>query len=233
MSPEETLMRDLAAPFEPGEVEFRAGMVKGNRALALHYVDARVVMDRLDGVLGVAGWQDEYECLPAGSVVCRLKCKVGEDWLVKVDVGSPSEQPDAGDRMKAAFSDALKRAAVKYGIGRYLYSLPSTWHDWDEQKKCFRSPPQLPASAQPVRNGEAKVLSPERLEAVVEAIRVWKPWLESTGANLALFNDGLKDLAQLKDDTKAAAWHLLRQHAAAHGWSFDKAKKQFAQKGAA
>ena len=44
-----------------------------------------------------------------------------------MDVGAPSEQPDGGDRLKAAFSDALKRAAVKFGIGRYLYRLPQQW----------------------------------------------------------------------------------------------------------
>jgi hypothetical protein len=74
-------------------------------------------------VLGVENWQDEYEILADGSVMCRLKLKLGGEWITKTDVGSPSEQPDGGDRLKAAFSDALKRAAVKFGIGRYLYRL--------------------------------------------------------------------------------------------------------------
>jgi hypothetical protein len=33
--------------------------------------------------------------------------------IVKTDVSSPSEQRDDGDKLKAAFSDALKRAAIK------------------------------------------------------------------------------------------------------------------------
>jgi hypothetical protein len=49
----------------------------------------------------------------------------------KEDVGGQSEQPDEGDRRKAAFSDALKRAAVKFGIGRYLYRQKPQWVDWD------------------------------------------------------------------------------------------------------
>jgi hypothetical protein len=53
-------------------------------------------------------------------VVCRLRCRIGGEWLTKVDVGSPSEQPDGGDRLKAAFSDAPLQAAVKFGVGRYL-----------------------------------------------------------------------------------------------------------------
>jgi hypothetical protein len=68
------------------------------------------------------GWQDEYECLPDGSVVCRLRLRLGDEWITKMDVGAPSEQPDEGDRRKAAFSDALKRAAVKFGIGVRLVS---------------------------------------------------------------------------------------------------------------
>jgi hypothetical protein len=139
----------LAAPFDPKEVKFKPQSVKGNRALALAYVDARVIEDRLDHVLGVAGWQDEYETLTDGSVVCRLRLKIDGEWVMKMDVGSPSEQPDSGDRMKAAFSDALKRAAVKFGIGRYLYRLPSTWADYDPIKKQFVNLPPLPTAKKP------------------------------------------------------------------------------------
>lgn len=139
----------LANPFELSEVKFKPQSVKGNRALALAYVDARAIEDRLDAVLGVAGWQDEYEALPDGSVVCRLRLKIDGEWVTKMDVGSPSDQPDGGDRRKAAFSDALKRAAVKFGIGRYLYRLPATWADYDPAKKQFAQAPQLPAFARP------------------------------------------------------------------------------------
>jgi hypothetical protein len=142
----------LAMPFNLSEVKFKPQAVKNNRALALAYVDARVIQDRLDEVLGVEGWQDEYQLLPDGSVVCKLTLKLGDQWITKMDVGSPSEQPDSGDRLKAAFSDALKRAAVKFGIGRYLYRLPSQWADYDPVKKQFSRTPQLPAFALPARS---------------------------------------------------------------------------------
>jgi len=64
-------------------------------------------------------------------------------------VGGQSEQPDEGDRRKAAFSDALKRAAVKFGIGRYLYRLPAQWVDYDPRKKQFARTPTLPPEALP------------------------------------------------------------------------------------
>lgn len=143
----EQLAEALAAPFDVREVRFKPAVVSGNRALALAYVDARAIQDRLDDVLGVTGWQDEYECLPDGSVVCRLRLRIGEEWITKMDVGGQSEQADEGDRRKAAFSDALKRAAVKFGIGRYLYRLPSQWVDYDPKKKQFARTPTLPPVA--------------------------------------------------------------------------------------
>ncbi len=134
----------LAAHFEPGEIKWKAQTVNGNRALAVAFVDARVIQDRLDETLGVMGWQDSYECLPDGAVVCSLRIRLGEEWITKMDVGSPSEQPDEGDRRKAAFSDALKRAAVKFGVGRFLYRLTPQWVDYDPQKRQFVRTPTIP-----------------------------------------------------------------------------------------
>lgn len=139
----------LYEPFELNEIKCKPQTVKGNRALAVFYIDSRLVMDRLDDVLGVMGWRDHYDVQPDGSVVCTLSLKLGEEWISKTDVGSPSEQPDSGDRLKAAFSDALKRAAVKFGIGRYLYRLPLIWADYDPVKRHFIRVPELPPWAKP------------------------------------------------------------------------------------
>jgi hypothetical protein len=151
----EAITAALAAPFNPAEVKFRAGAVSGNRALALAYVDCRTICDRLDAVCGVCGWQDSYRVLPDGSVMCRLRLRIGGEWVTKVDVGSPSEQPDAGDRTKAGFSDALKRAAVKFGVGRYLYRLPVQWVDYDPARRQFKVSPALPAWARPASENKS------------------------------------------------------------------------------
>jgi hypothetical protein len=171
-----SITKALAMPFAPKDVKFKPQSVKGNRALALAYVDVRVIQDRLDEVLGVENWQDGYELLPDNSVMCRLKLRIGKRWITKMDVGSPSEQPDGGDRLKAAFSDALKRAAVKFGIGRYLYRLKAEWCDYDPVKKQFAQQPKLPAFAlpepaqvklepKPVKSEPAKTFSPPKLPA--------------------------------------------------------------------
>ena len=145
----QSLTERLAEPFSSQEIRWKAQVVRGNRALAVAYVDARAVEDRLDAVFGVDGWQDAYHLLPNGNVVCKLRVKIGNDWIEKSDVGSQSDQPDEGDRTKSAFSDALKRAAVKLGIGRYLYRLPQQWVDYDQNSRQIRQTPRLPDWAHP------------------------------------------------------------------------------------
>lgn len=173
MSAESVMPRDpqtqaitnaLAAPFEPREVKFKPQMVKNNRCLAMAYIDARLIQDRLDDVLGPENWEDAYKLLPDGSVMCRLRLKLGDRWITKTDVGSPSEQPDSGDRLKAAVSDALKRAAVKFGIGRYLYRLPAQWVDYDPVKKQIVQVPQMPAFAIP-KGKTPPVAKPQAVQA--------------------------------------------------------------------
>lgn len=165
------LAERLAAPFNPAEIKFKPTMVKNNRCLALAYIDARLICDRLDEVLGVANWKDDYNVLHNGSVQCVLSCRFGSEWVSKQDVGSMSEQPDDGDRLKAAFSDALKRAAVKFGIGRYLYRLGQSWVDYDPARKMIVAPPQLPAWALPSKRAAEPETGPELMErlAVYEA----------------------------------------------------------------
>lgn len=140
----------LSAPFDAKDVKWKPQAVKGAQALAVAYIKSEAVMDRLDEAAGPENWQDTYTVFPDGSVGCRLSVRAaGGEWVTKEDVGSPSEQPDGGDRMKAAFSDALKRVAGKFGIGRYIRKLPLTWCPYDAIKKQFTQTPNLPAFAQP------------------------------------------------------------------------------------
>ena len=83
------------------------------------YVDARQVMDLLDEVVGPQNWQDSYREV-AGKVYCELQILVEDEWITKSDCGTASNfEADKGQA-----SDAFKRAAVKWGIGRFLYAIP-------------------------------------------------------------------------------------------------------------
>lgn len=122
----------LSAPFDPTVVLWRVGsMTKDKKkAMALAYMDARVVMDRLDDVCGPAGWQCRYSHAN-GKTVCDIAVKCGDEWVWKADGAGDSDI----EAEKGALSDAFKRAAVRWGIGRYLYEISSPWVEVDEWKK--------------------------------------------------------------------------------------------------
>lgn len=114
----------LFAEFPRDAISWRAQSLTaaGDKAMALAYIDARDVMDRLDQIVGPDNWQDRYE-FHGARTVCYLSIRVGDEWLTKADGAGDSDI----EGEKGAISDALKRAAVKWGIGRYLYALESPW----------------------------------------------------------------------------------------------------------
>lgn len=120
------LMSALAAPFPPHEIEWRVGSTNQDKTsgLALAYLTARHVMDRLDSTVGPTNWQDRYE-FHGARTVCYLSIRIDGEWVTKADGAGDSDV----EAEKGAISDALKRAAVKFGIGRYLYDLGNTWVD--------------------------------------------------------------------------------------------------------
>jgi hypothetical protein len=95
--------------------------------------------------------------------------KLGDQWITKMDVGGESEQPDGGDRRKAAFSDALKRAAVKFGIGRYLYRLPAQWLEYDPQKRQFVRNPAVTSTASAKTERRESPKPPVKIAAALPA----------------------------------------------------------------
>lgn len=151
MSDDHDIARRLREPFPASVIKFKPQTVTkdGTRAMAVAYVDATAITDRLDEVFGIGGWQDHYEVLPDGCVICTLQVFIHDVWVQKQDVGQPSGQPDEGNKRKAAFTNALKRTAVKLGIGRYIAKLPKQWVEYDAQKKQLKTTPTLPPWALP------------------------------------------------------------------------------------
>jgi hypothetical protein len=118
------ILARLAAPFPPEKIEWRVGatMKDKSRGLALAYIDARTVQDRLDEVCGV-NWQTRHHHCGGEKLGCDIGIKIGDEWIWRGDGAGPTDVE--GD--KGAFSDAFKRAAVRWGVGRYLYDLDSPW----------------------------------------------------------------------------------------------------------
>jgi len=168
-------LKQLAQPFPGNQVKWRVGATTGDKkkGLALAYIDARAVMDRLDEACGPENWQSKIE-VHGERVLCSIgiNIKAGDgmaeapEWVWKTDGAGATEVE--GD--KGGISDAIKRAAVHWGVGRYLYSMDSPWVVLDKYKKIDKSefakldklaggtptpaepptpPPPQPASPQP------------------------------------------------------------------------------------
>ncbi|MED3183786.1 Rad52/Rad22 family DNA repair protein [Bacillus thuringiensis] len=83
------------------------------------FVDARAIQDRFDEVFGIDKWQVSYEKWGEKATKCTISVFLNERWISKED---GSEESDYSS-VKGGFSNSLKRAAVLWGVGRYLYNV--------------------------------------------------------------------------------------------------------------
>ncbi len=163
----EDIRAKLAAPmdykFRPGSTSKKRENGKyppGTKAMMLAFVDARDIMDRLDDVVGVGNWQSDLKQVnPDGSVMVALSIRMphttssipadgsaflnvnaSHEWVTHVDCGykNAPDNDSESEPLKAAMSDGLKRAAVRFGVGRFLYDLPSHWAEIDEWGKPLK-----------------------------------------------------------------------------------------------
>lgn len=108
--------KELRRPFAVEAVRFKvqATFPKSDPtgALIVSYIDARLVVERLNLIVPHL-WHDDYQEIERGLMLCRLTV----DGITRMDVGEGIG--------KAGFSDALKRAAVKFGVGVSLYATPT------------------------------------------------------------------------------------------------------------
>ena len=169
-------LKDLAAPFPAMDVEWRvqSSGKKGDRlwAKVLAYITNRAIMNRLDEVCGPGGWSNEYKEGPGGGVLCGITVLIpgesnGNPALLELTKWDGAENTQI-ESVKGGLSDAMKRAAVQWGIGRYLYKLDAGWAEIND-KGAFSAktkegqwfkwdPPKLPEWALPdfhARNEES------------------------------------------------------------------------------
>jgi len=145
--------------FPPEDIEWRvqsSGEKDGKPwALVLAYITNRAIMERFDEVCGPENWKNEFTAAPNGGTLCGLSVKINGEWVTKWD-GAENTDIEA---VKGGLSGAMKRAAVHWGPGRYLYNLPTGWavvsnngshKDKLKNGTWFKwNPPALPAWAVP------------------------------------------------------------------------------------
>jgi hypothetical protein len=101
------------------EIPFKWRVQSSNQwgASCVAYIDSRDVQDLLDEVCGAENWQCKFEEYK-GNLFCNIGIKTNDSWTWKSDCGTESNV----EKEKGEASDAFKRAAVMWGIGRFLYS---------------------------------------------------------------------------------------------------------------
>lgn len=134
------VLPELSKPFPSDRVSWKPQIttktVNGQKQMIMRdgvrvagcmaYIDARDVMNRLDEVVG-GNWSDYYSVISDKNVECTLTVF----GVSRTDVGQIVGAEGTADPMKTIYSDAFKRAAVKFGIGRYLYEEEIQWLPYD------------------------------------------------------------------------------------------------------
>jgi hypothetical protein len=116
-------LEDLKKVFPDKDVEWRVqqdGSKDGKVwALIVPYITNRAIQDRLDQVCSPENWKNEYRESGTG-FICGISIYFeGKGWVTKYDGADKTNI----EPLKGGLSDSMKRAAVQWGIGRYLYSM--------------------------------------------------------------------------------------------------------------
>ncbi len=132
----------LAMPFAPEDLEWRLQRTfesGGNTmGLAVPYVTNRAIQSRLDEVVGLNNWHNDYKPWHGtgkkDSQICGISIYFeGRSWITKWD---GAEDTDI-EPIKGGLSDSMKRAAVQWGIGRVLYNMDVVFVDVEQRGKSW------------------------------------------------------------------------------------------------
>lgn len=134
----------LNAPFKANEIEWRVGATNKDKTkgIALPYVTNRAIQKRLDEVFGIFGWKNEYREWKGTKQLCGISVFHNGEWITKWDGADDSNM----DATKGGLSGAMKRCACQWGIGRYLYDIPTQWTKIVPNGKSYKiaTKPSLP-----------------------------------------------------------------------------------------
>jgi hypothetical protein len=137
----------LSQPFAPDEVQWKpqATSRDRDRALAVAYVDPRLYTRRLDeavaAIEGCEPWEKRLEIHDMGDRVAAI-CHLTIAGVTRSGDGECVKTADRGvepNAVTSASAQAFKRANVEHGLGRYLYSIPKVWVDYDERRRSITS----------------------------------------------------------------------------------------------
>ncbi|WP_372713938.1 Rad52/Rad22 family DNA repair protein [Ilyobacter sp.] len=129
------IMKELKAPFKEDKLEFRVGATNSDKTmgLALCYVEARAIQNRLDEVVSFNNWQVSYKEVHGG-FLCSMSLRINGEWIEKQDGAQVTDY----EAIKVGISSAFKRVAASgWGIGRYLYDVRNQWFPIKQRGKGY------------------------------------------------------------------------------------------------
>lgn len=129
-------VRELRRPYHVNAVKFLPIGKVTSGVQMLPHLDASLVIERLSDV--DPGWSEDTKPVLLGNNADDPMGLVHQSpWRCELTVGGVTRvgygQLDAmsarldGKHIKQGESDALKRAALKFGVGAYLRAIPTTW----------------------------------------------------------------------------------------------------------
>ena len=155
------VLEKLSQPITP-KWRVLTPIMGGKKALVVPYIDSRQVQQRLDEVVGKMNWQNTYDATTGTS---SLGIRVGDGWIYKTDVGTESKT----EKEKGMASDALKRAAVLWGIGRDIYEIGQKQIDYDSAAKITKTP-----SGTPLYGNSLSIYMNGLSESMGLLMQIWK-----------------------------------------------------------
>lgn len=199
------LLERLAEPFDASEIKYRAGATNRDKtkAIALAYADPRAYEDRLN-LLVPGEWQVQFTPWGEHRLICHLT-------ILGVTRSSTGEGGDSNPDIAgtSAEAQAFKRACTKFGLGRYLYSLPTQWIDYDANTKQLRETPR-PQRPAPTPAGTAGI-GPERERNMSIALtRTGLLFGQQAKFASQVLNRPVTQLRHLSEDEARAVWQAAR-----------------------
>jgi len=131
------IIKLLLAPFSFEEVKAKIQVYSNDKTkgMAVFYLDSRAIQKRLDETVGTYKWANQYSPWQNNAQICGISIFNEErnEWVTKHD-GAENSDIEA---TKGGLSDAFKRAAVLWGIGRYLYQIDGVWVEVEPRGKGY------------------------------------------------------------------------------------------------
>lgn len=152
------------------------------KGLAAFYITNRAVQQRLDDT---CVWRNSFHGDPRDSlgksILCTIEILIQNNagdlvWISRTDGAGNSDI----EAVKGGLSDSMRRAAVQWGIGRYLYEVEGVWSPMKPEPKngkgnplYFKTTPRMPVKflpeGSPAQRAQSVSSEPEKPASATKA----------------------------------------------------------------